>query len=336
MKKFIMLMFTLFSGIIFSSETITVYTSRHYDVDKKIYKEFEKETGIKVIEVQNKDANALIKKLELEGENTSADVFMTVGAGDLYRAKSLGLLKPINASSILLNVPLEFRDIDNTWVGMTYRARIFVYNPEKVKAEELSTYENLTNKKWKGRILTRSSTSSYNQHLISFMLTKNGEKSAKKWAKDLVQNFARDPKGNDRDQAKEVLKGTGDIAIMNSYYMGRMSVSKDPLEREVASKLKIYFPNQKNGGTHINVSGVGLVKHSKNTKNAIRFIEFLTTKKVQEMVSSENFEYPENKKAKVSPVVKSWGDFKASEIDFSEIGKNLEKSVKIANEANWK
>lgn len=336
MKKFFIMLFVIMSNFIFSAGVVNVYTSRHYDVDKKIYEEFEKETGIKVVETQNSDVNALIKKLELEGSNTQADVFLTVGVGDLYRAKSLGLLKPINASSILLNVPLEYRDIDNTWIGMTYRARIFVYNPEKVKASELSTYEDLANKKWKGKILTRSSTSSYNQHLISFMVSKDGEKKATKWAKDLAANFARTPKGNDRDQAKEVLKGTGDVAIMNSYYMGRMSVSKDNLEREVASKLKIFFPNQKNGGTHINLSGAGLVKYSKNQANAIKFIEFLTTKKVQEIIAKENFEYPVNPRAELSPVVKSWGKFIPSKVSFDEIGKNLDKSIKIANEANWK
>lgn len=336
MKKSIMLLFLGIANIFFANGVLNVYTSRHYDVDKKIYAEFEKETGIKIVPTQNSDVNSLIKKLELEGSSTEADVFLTVGAGDLYRVKSLGLLKPITSKVALGNVPTQYRDKNNMWLGLTYRARVLVYNPKKVKANELSTYSDLANKKWKNRILTRSSSSSYNQHLISFMIVKDGEKNATEWAKNLVNNFARSPKGNDRDQAKEVLKGTGDIAIMNSYYMGRMSVSKDPIEREVASKLKIYFPNQKNGGTHINISGVGLVRHSKNTKNAERFIEFLTSKKVQEIIAKENFEYPVNPRAELSPVVKSWGKFKASNMDFEEIGKNLNKATKVANEANWK
>ncbi|WP_068268397.1 Fe(3+) ABC transporter substrate-binding protein [Caviibacter abscessus] len=336
MKKIFLAISMIFANFALAAGVVNVYTSRHYDVDKKIYEEFEKETGIKVNAVQNTDVNVLIKKMELEGKNTDADVFLTVGVGDLYRAKKLGLLQAVKSSKIEKNVPKQFRDKANNWIGISYRARIFVYNPEKVNPTSLSTYEDLATSKWKGKVLTRSSTSSYNQHLIAFMNAKNGEKSTIAWAKGLTSNFARDPKGNDRDQAKEVLKGTGDVAIMNSYYMGRMTVSKDPLENQVAAKLKIFFPNQKTGGTHINLSGAGLAKYAKNKANAIRFIEFLTEKYAQKVISHENFEYPTNPKAEISPIVKSWGTFKASKIDFDLIGEKMEKSSSIANEAKWK
>ena len=336
MKRIFLMLVVTFANILFADGVVNIYTSRHYDVDKKIYEEFEKQTGIKVNAVQNNDVNVLIKKMELEGKNTDADVFLTVGVGDLYRAKKLGLLQAVKSRLIEKNVPKWFRDKNNNWIGISYRARIFVYNPEKISANMLSTYEDLANPKWQGKILTRSSSSSYNQHLIAFMNAKNGEKNTIMWAKGLTSNFARDPKGNDRDQAKEVFKGTGDVAIMNSYYMGRMSVSKDPFENEVASKLKIFFPNQKDGGTHINLSGAGLTKYAKNKANAIKFIEFLTEKYAQKVISHENFEYPTNPKAEISPVVKSWGTFKTSKIDFDLIGEKLSKSTSIANEANWK
>ncbi|CAM3079430.1 Fe(3+) ABC transporter substrate-binding protein [Streptobacillus ratti] len=336
MKKLVLLITVFATNLMLASGVVNVYTSRHYDSDKSIYLEFEKETGIKVNVVQNSDVSALIKRLELEGKSTDADVFITVGVGDLYTAKMKNLLQPIKSKKVLSNVPASFRDKANNWVGLTYRARIFVYNPETVNVKELSTYEALADKKWDKRILTRSSGSSYNKHLIAFMIAKNGEKSASEWAMKLTENFAREPKGNDRDQAKAVLAGVGDIAIMNSYYMGRMTVSKDPLEREVASKLKIFFPNQKDGGTHINLSGAGITKYSKNKENAIKFIEFLTDQYAQMVYSHENYEYPVNPKTILSPVVESWGKFKTSKIDFDKIGQNLEKAKFVADKANWK
>lgn len=336
MKKLVLFMTILITNLMFASGVVNVYTSRHYDSDKSIYLEFEKQTGIKVNIVQNNDVSALIKRLELEGKSTDADVFITVGVGDLYTAKMKNLLQPITSKKVLKNVPANFRDKSNNWVGLTYRARIFVYNPEKVKPSELSTYEALADKKWDNRVLTRSSSSSYNKHLIAFMIAKNGEKETMDWATKLADNFARDPKGNDRDQAKAVLAGVGDVAIMNSYYMGRMTDSKDPLEREVASKLKIFFPNQKDGGTHINLSGAGITKYSKNKENAVKFIEFLTDQYAQMIYSHENYEYPVNPRTQMSPVVKSWGNFKPSKIDFDKIGQNLEKAKFVADTANWK
>lgn len=333
MKK-LLLALTL-GSYLFANGVVNVYTSRHYDSDKIVFDAFTKETGIKVNLVQDK-IDPLIKKLESEGADTSADVFMTVGAGDLYKAKTMGLLAPIKSSVVDKNIPAKFKDKDNNWVGITYRARIIAYDPTKVDVKELSTYEDLANPKWKGKILTRSSTSSYNRHLISFMISKDGEEATQKWADALTKNFARDPKGNDRDQAKAVVAGIGDIAIMNSYYIGRMSVSKDPVEQEVFKKLKIFFPNQNDGGTHINISGAGLTKHAKNKENAIKLIEFLSTPKAQDIIATTNYEFPTNKDAKVADVVKSWGEFKASEISFDEIGKNLEKAQVIADKAMWK
>lgn len=336
MKKILLFLTLLLASFTFANKKVTVYTSRHYDVDKLLYAEFEKQTGIKVEVVQNNEVSALIKRLQMEGKSTQADVFITVGVGDLYNAKIKGLLQPFGSTIIANNVPKNLRDSGNYWTGISYRARVIVYNPAKVKASELSTYEALADAKWRKRVLTRSSSSSYNKHLLAFMIAKNGENNAKKWAKGLVANFAREPKGNDRDQAKAVLAGVGDVAIMNSYYMGRMTVSNDPIEKEVASKLKVFFPNQNAGGTHINLSGAGITKYSKNKANAQKFIEFLTGTYAQKVISEKNYEYPANPKAEISPVVKSWGTFKASPISYDTIGRNMDKAKIVADEAKWK
>lgn len=334
MKKKIILASLFGASLLMASDVVNLYTSRHYDSDKLLYDAFTKQTGIKVNVVQDK-ADPLIKKLELEGKDTSADVFMTVGFGDLYKVKEKGLLQPIDSKTVNENIPEAFMDKDKNWIGLTYRARIFVYDPKKVKMEDLSTYEDLADPKWKGKVLTRSSTSSYNKHLIAFIVAKDGEEKATKWAKGLVENFGRAPKGNDRDQSKAILAGEGEIAIMNSYYMGRMSVSKDPVEQEVVKNLKIFFPNQNDGGTHINLSGAGITKYSKNVENAKKFIEFLTTVDAQNVFAENNFEYPTNPNAKVADVVKSWGEFKPSTLDFYEISKNLQKAQEIADKVSW-
>lgn len=334
MKKLLIIAMLTISSFAMAN-VVNVYTERHYDADKLLFAEFEKQTGIKVNVVQAK-ADELIQKLELEGKDTPADIFLTVGAGNLYTAKTKSLLQKVDSKVLNGNIPKEFRDKDNNWFGLTYRARVFVYDPTKTNVKDLSTYENLADPKFKGQILTRTSTNSYNQHLIAAMIANNGYDKSAKWAKGLVSNFARTPKGNDRDQAKAILSGEGKIAIMNTYYMGLMSISKDPVEQDVFKKLKVFFPNQNGKGTHINISGAGVTKHAKNKANAIKFLEFLSEKKAQSIFAEANFEYPVNKKSELAPVVKSWGTFKYDKLSFEEIGKNIKSAQFLADEAQWK
>ncbi len=317
-------------------KVVTVYSSRHYDTDKIIFDEFTKKTGIKVNVVSEKKGAALIKKMELEGANTPADVFITVGIGELYQAKKKGLLQPFTSPVVKKNIPARYMDKENFYTGLTYRARVLVYNPEKTDVKELSTYEDLANPKWKGKILTRSSGSSYNQHLIAFMIAKNGKEATGKWLKGLVANLARDPKGNDREQAKAVLAGVGEVGIMNSYYMGKMSVDKDPVQQEASKKLKLFFPNQGKGGVHANLCAAGITKNAKNKKNAEKLIEFLTDTYAQKVFSEKNFEFPANPKTKLPALLKSWGKIEISTIDFDKIGENLEAATVLAGEANFK
>ncbi len=335
MKKIIVLLCTLLSSALLLANEVNVYTHRHYDTNKELFSKFEKETGIKVNVVKAKAAE-LIKRMEIEGKDTPADVLITVDAGNLHDAKEKGLLQSVNSDFLNKTVPANLRDVDNTWFGLTYRARVIVYDPKKTDVKQLSTYEDLADSKWNKKILVRSSTNVYNQSLIASMIVNNGYKETAKWAKGLVNNLARTPKGNDRAQAKAILAGEGEIAIMNTYYMGKMATSSDPEERKVAETVKVFFPNQEGRGAHINVSGAGVTKYSKNKENAIKFIEFLAGEEAQKLFAEANFEYPVNKNVEASELVKSWGDFKADTLNLTELGINKNKAIMLADQAGWK
>ncbi|RFU64622.1 Fe(3+) ABC transporter substrate-binding protein [Bacillus sp. V59.32b] len=314
---------------------VNLYTSRHYEADDEIYAAFTKETGIKVNVVKGEE-NELIERLSREGAATEADLFMTSDAGRLHWAKDKNLLQRADSKTLAANIPENLRDKDNQWFGLTKRARVIVYSKDRVKPSELSTYEDLTDAKWKGKVLVRPSENVYNQSLLASFITLNGEDKAKEWAKGIVGNMARDPQGGDRDQAKAIVAGEGDVAIMNTYYVGVMANSEDPEEVKVAEKVGVFFPNQETDGTHINVSGAGLTKHAKNKENAIKLMEFLSAEESQGKFAEANFEYPVNPNVEPSELLKSWGDFKAQELNLSELGENNAAAVKLLNEVGWK
>ena len=316
-------------------QVVNVYTHRHYEPDQDIFKMFEEKTGIKV-KVVNASADELIQKMKMEGEQSPADVLITVDAGRLSRAKDQGLLQSI-ASEILENsIPAHLQDVDNQWFGLTKRARIIAYAKDRVAPEELSTYEDLVDKKWKGKLLIRSSSNIYNQSLMASIIANDGEEAAKSWAKGMVANMARSPKGSDRDQVKAVVAGEGDLAIVNSYYIGKMLNSPDPEEVKAAQQVGLFFPNQNDRGTHINVSGAGVAKYAPNKENAILFIEFLISEAAQQVFTNANYEYPILKS--VAPVqdIKDWGDFKEDNLGLNKLGENNKKAVLIFDEAGWK
>jgi iron(III) transport system substrate-binding protein len=318
-----------------ASNEVNVYSARHYDVDAVLYDRFTQETGIKVNLVDGK-AEELIERIKREGASTPADLFITVDGGILNNAKESGILQPVESDVINKQVPKKLRDTDNQWIGLATRARIIAYSKERVKPEELSTYEDLASEKWKGKVLVRSSTSMYNQSLLASLIAIGGEQKAEEWAQGIANNLARDPEGGDRDQAKAIVAGIGDVAIMNTYYVGLMSQSADPEEVKVAEQIGVFFPNQDTTGTHRNISGAGLTKHSKNKENAIKLIEFLTAKEAQETIAEQNFEYPVNESAKLPGIMASWGEFKAQDIDFAKLGELNKKAVEIMNKVGWK
>ncbi|HWR42012.1 Fe(3+) ABC transporter substrate-binding protein [Sporomusa sp.] len=318
------------------AKEVNVYTARHYPgVDDAIYKAFTDKTGIKVNLIKA-SGEELIQRIKTEGNSSKADIYITSDAGNLYIAKEAGLLQPANSPILEKNIPANFIDKDKMWVGLTMRARVLVYAKDRVNKEDLSTYEDLTDARWKGRILTRSSNNIYNQSMLASFIELNGEAKAKEWAKGIVGNLAMKPEGGDRDQAKAVAAGKGDVAIMNSYYLGQMLTSKDPEEVKAAEKLSVFFPNQNTTGTHVNVSGAGIVKTSQNVANAVKLLEFLSEAEAQKTFAEASTEYPVNPSVEPSALLKAWGPFKKQDINLSKLGENNKKAVQLFNEVGWK
>ena len=289
-------------------QEVNVYTHRHYPADHQLISSFENHTGIKVNVVYAK-ADELIQKMTEEGELSPADVLITVDAGRLVRAKDKGLLQSVNSETLNSIIAPHLRDENNQWLALTKRARVIVYAKDRVNPENLSTYEDLATDKWKNKILVRSSNNIYNQSLLASIIANDGEEEAKTWAKNVVANMARSPKGNDRDQVKAVVAGEGDIAIVNTYYIGKLLNSKNPEEVKAGNGVAVFFPNQENRGTHINISGAGVAKYAPNKANAIKFIEFLAGKEAQGVFAKANYEYPVNAEVVSSDLLKSWGAF---------------------------
>lgn len=316
-------------------QEVNVYTHRHYDVDKKIFRKFRRETGIEV-NVIDDDADKLLVRLEKEGENSPCDLFMTVDAGRLARAKNLGLLQPINDQPLLAMVPDQFKDSEGYWMAQTVRARIIVYSKDRVDTSQLSTYENLADAKWKNRLVMRSSDNIYNQSLLASIVAHDGEDKALAWAKGIVANMARDPKGNDRDQVKAIAAGEGDVSLVNTYYVGRMIESEDAAERDAVAKVGVYFPNQKDRGAHINISGAGIAKYAPHQANALKLLAFLMRDDIQEMFAEANNEFPVKKGLKVKELLREWSTHKTDTINLGTLGGLNNKALKIFTEAGWK
>lgn len=329
------------SGLMFAcgsgeqGQEVNVYTHRHYEADGKLYEKFTEETGIKV-NVVNANADELIQRLEAEGTNSPADVLITVDGGRLNRAQEKGLLQPVGSAVLETNVPSQFREPDGYWFGVTYRARIIAYSKERVQPGEINNYEDLADPKWKGRILVRSSEHIYNQSLLASVLLASGEEKALEWAKGIVANLARNPKGSDRDQVKAVAAGEGDVAIVNTYYIGLMLNGESAEEKKAAEGIQIVYPNQDNRGTHINVSAVALTKHAPNRENAIKFLEFMSGNHAQEILAQTNYEYPVNPEVPMAGLLQSWGQFKKDSVNLSLLGKYNDQAVKIMDQAGWK
>ncbi len=313
---------------------VNVYTHRHYDTDKQLFADFEKETGIKV-NVVKASADELMNRLKTEGENSPADLLITVDAGRLHRAKADDLLQAITSETINQQVPARYRDAEGYWFALTKRARIAAFSKERVKAEELSAYEQLTDSEWKGRILIRSSGNIYNQSLLASVIGKEGEDAAKNWAAGMVSNFARPPKGNDRDQVKAIAQGLGDVAIVNTYYIGKLLGSDKPEEKEAGEAVGLAFLKHANGGTHINVSGIGVTKYAPNKANAIKLIEFLTGKSAQTAFASANYEYPVHPEVEPSELLKSWGSFEEDDLELDKLGRYNATAVMVFDQVGW-
>lgn len=314
---------------------VNVYTHRHYKADDHLFARFTEETGIKV-NIVNASADELIQRLETEGSDSKADVLITVDAGRLYRAQSKDLLQPISSKILETNIEPKFREENGHWFGMTYRARIIAYSKERVNPENLKDYEDLANPEWKDKIVIRSSENIYNQSLLASIIIADGEDGARDWALGVVENMARNPKGSDRDQVKAVASGEGDIAVVNTYYIGLMLHDENEEERKAGEAVGIIFPNQDNRGTHINISGAGVTKYAPHRENAIKLIEFLSGMEAQQTLANLNYEYPINPDASKAKILKEWGDFKADDVELIKLGELNSEAVKIFDEVGWK
>lgn len=301
------------------------------------YKNFTEKTGIKV-NVVKANADQLIERLKNEGDDSPADLFITVDAGKLYNARQAGVLQKISSENINENIISDLRDPDGFWAPITYRSRIIVYSNDRVKKSDLNSYEDLANPKWKGRLLVRSSSNAYNQALMSSLVANLGSENTEKWSSAVVSNFARDPKGSDRDQVKAIAAGQGDIAIVNSYYIGLLLASEKEEEQNAGNSVSVFFPNQGEAdrGSHINISAIGLTKSSPNKENAIKLIEYLTSEEAQEVYVNNSYEYPANSLVEPSDIVKSWGNFKIDKLNLNALGEFRPEALKIFDKTGWK
>lgn len=316
------------------AEEVNVYSAREEQLIKPLLDAFSKDTGIKVNLVTGDD-DPLLERLKREGVNSPADVLITADAGRLYRATQNGSLQAIQSAKLNQAVPANLRDPENRWFGLTYRARVIFYNKDKVKPNELSTYEALADPQWQGRVCVRSSNSIYNQSLLASMIQADGAGQAENWAKGLVNNFARAPAGGDRDQIKAVAAGQCDVALANTYYYAQMLYGKDAAQKAAASKVGLFWPNQNNRGTHINISGAGVTTAAKNKENAIKLLEYMVLDDAQRWYSSTNGEFPVKPGITASPELQSWGNFKRDPVNLSVLGKNNAQAVMLMDKAGW-
>lgn len=318
-----------------AEEQVFVYSARKEALIKPILKTFTENTGIKVNLITGK-ADALLTRLRLEGRASPADVFVTVDAGRLQRAKAAGVLQPIQSDVLTKIIPAHLRDKDNIWFGLSQRARPIFYAKNKVKPEQLSTYEALADKQWKGRICFRSSNSVYNQSQVASMMEATGAEATEQWVKAVVANFARSPAGGDTDQLKAVAAGVCDIAIANTYYYGRLTNSDKASDRDIVNKVGLFWPNQNDRGVHVNVSGAGVTKYARNKTNAIKLIEFLASDEAQQWYAAVNNEFPVVPSANTSPTLASWGEFKQDSVNLSKLGELNRAAVELMDRGGWK
>lgn len=308
---------------------LVIYSARADNLLKPIVAKYEQQTGVK-IKLVNDKAGVLIEKIKAEGVNTPADLLITVDGGNLWQAAQENILKPVNSSILEANIPPQFQDPQNRWFGMSVRARTIFYNPTKVNPNQLSTYADLSTAKWKGKLCLRTSDNVYNQSLVATMIQHNGLPQTERILKGWVNNLATTPFANDTALLEAIDAGRCNVGIANTYYYGRLLDTKPNI------KVKPYFANQKWQGTHVNVSGIGVVKYSKNAAQAQKFMEWLSSPAAQNLFADLNSEYPANPRVAPDPKVAKWGTFKQDIINVSVAGKNQRHAIMMMKKAGYK
>ncbi len=322
-------LFTLVAIQPVHAEEVVVYSARIEQLIKPMFDAFTKETGIKV-KYTTDNEGALLARLEAEGKNTPADMLITADAGNLWAASQAGLLKPVKSEVLESNIPAHLRDPANEWFGLSIRARTLIYNTKKVKPEELSTYEDLADPKWRKRLCLRTSKKVYNQSLVAMMIAEHGEAKTEEIVKGWVANLATDPLSDDTRALEFVAAGKCDVTIVNTYYFGRL-MSKDS-----KLPLAVFWPNQNDGGVHVNISGAGVTRHGRHEAAAIKLLEFLSSDKAQNLFADVNMEYPVNPKIAADPFVASWGSFKQNPMNLAKAGELQTAAVKLMDRAGYR
>jgi len=317
-------------------KVLNLYTARHYQTDEALYAGFTKQTGIKIDRIEGGE-DALLERIKAEGANSPADVFITVDIGRIWRADQAGVFAPIQSAVLEKRIPAAYRDPQNKWFGFSARARVIAYNKDMVKPGEITRYEDLADPKWKGKICTRSSAHPYNLSLIASMVSHLGEAKARAWVEGVKANLARDPKGGDTDQLRSVAAGECAIAIANQYYYVRLMRSSKPADRAVVEKVAIVFPNQADRGTHMNISGGGVLKHAPHPDAALKFLEYLASDQAQAYFANGNNEWPAVSGVKLdNAALQSLGDFKSDKINVAKLGQAQPVAQQLADQAGWK
>lgn len=317
--------------------TLNLYTARHYDSDQTLYNAFTKQTGIQINVVQA-GGNELIQRVMREGQNSPADILMAADAAVIGRAETRGLFQSVKSPALEKAIPENLRQPDGHWFSFTMRARVIMYDKTKVKPEQLSTYEDLADPKWKGRILVNSSNVSYNQSLVASMVAQHGAAWTETWARGLVANMARPPKGADTDLINAVYAGEADMALANTYYLGNLI--RDNPGKDILARVGVFFPNQTGEGAdgrgaHVNISGAGVLKYAPNKEAAVKFLEFLATPEAQRDFADGNSEYPTVAGVEPAARVKAFGSFKMDRVNVALVGQNNIAAVQLMDRAGW-
>ena len=315
-------------------KVLNLYSARHYQTDEALYANFSQQTGIKINRIEGKE-DELLERIRNEGSNSPADVFLTVDAARLAKAHELGLFAPVNSKVLDSRIPANLRTED--WFAFSKRARIIVFNKAAIKPDEVQTYNDLANPRLKGKVCSRSGSHPYNLSLMASIIAHEGEANAEAWAKGTVANFARAPKGGDTDQIKAVAAGECDVALSNTYYYARLLRSTRAEDQELVAKTGIVWPDQASFGTHVNISGAGVLKHAPHREAAVKFLEYLSSDEAQRYFADGNNEWPVVKSVVVkNPALEAMGTFKADPLPIAALGRNTPAAQKLVDRAGWR
>lgn len=329
LSAFLVLMITASPTTVIAADEVVVYTARKEHLVKPLFDAYTKKTGVEIKYITDKAA-PLLARLQAEGKNSPADMLITVDAGNLWQAAEKGVLSPVKSEILEENIPPHLRDPKGRWFGLSVRARTIVYATDRVKPADLSTYEDLADPRWKGRLCLRTSKKVYNQSLVAMMIAEKGEQETEVIIKGWVDNLATAPFSNDNRSMKAIAAGQCDVGIVNTYYFGRL------LKKEPDIKLALFWPNQNDRGVHVNISGAGVTSNARHRTQAVKLLEWLSGEEAQTIFASLNMEYPANPAIKADATVAAWGEFKQDRLNVTKAGELQAKSVMLMDRAGYK